>query len=348
MQIKRFSEFSLNEAASAVLYHYTGVNAALSIVENDRFSCSAAAGSQSDVNRNQGKFFFLSLTRGGHGQLGYARNRGDRNLCRIEVDGQLLGSNHKVRAVDYWNRKDPADQMLAHLQPADRMHRLMSDNEMEERVLTDRPYIEHATRYIKSIDVCNEEWLRPGRVTKTEAARVQKLKGLCEQHNIKFSFYTDRAEFDIRKGGSASIPSLPDDADEGDEYQSRKSPFSAKEILSWVIVSSRDKSLAGEFFDKWKNELYPEEFLPERDKFVGDMLKQANELGGQLSYADERDKEAGLSATIHNRRGEDDPSLKDAFSRLFKEMRRRKAGTLLEFIKGLASELRNAGGWKSL
>lgn len=344
--LKRFANF-INEGFSEVLYHYTYTDNLLSILSNDRFSCSAVLGSAADSRHSHGKFFFFSLTRGKHGQLGYARNRGSRNMCRIEVDGRKMQANHRAESVDYWESKDPGNPNLQHLSPADKMHRLMADNEMEERVITDKPYIEHASKYIKSVDIVYEDWDR--NITGEQLESIEKIQQLCKDKGIGFAFYTDRKAFDMRRG-SVPVPATPDGMEKGDSYKSGPQPWTAIDIIRWAVVSTKDVGVAASYYDKWCDEIY-KGTEHAKDKFIEQVLKQVNDIGWNLVVAGERgiaDYSTGLESHIHNNRGKDDPALKAAFTILFKELRVRKQSTIREFIKNVAEEIQKDGSWKKL
>ena len=334
MRIKRFSDFSINEGLSSVLYHYTGAWSVLSILEKDRFSCSAALGSNSDNKLNKQKFFFFSMTRGKHGQTGYPRTHGSNTLSRIELNGEKLMQRYKGSPEDYWGRpRDPNDEMYGKMSPADKKHRMMADNEMEERILTDKPYIEKASAYIKGVDVCVDR-----KIPKTTVEMLEKIKKICTEKSITFRLYDDRAEFD-KRGKTSDKLEVDHDYDDEKPYESQGiGPWTVTDLLRWALVQDpANKAAIQKFYEKVADKLRGEKTAKD---LMDKTEEEAKKLSGDLRYAYERDikdRASGLEAHIHNDRGKDDEVLKGAFAILFKSVRAAKATSIEEFIGKLAA-----------
>jgi len=91
---------SLDEAASPVLFHYTGsVGAALNILKNNEFMLSISTGSVEDQYAPKGYNYFLSTTRSKVG--GYHEFTGGTAVM-FNLDGNWFNRRYPVKAIDYW------------------------------------------------------------------------------------------------------------------------------------------------------------------------------------------------------------------------------------------------------
>jgi len=91
---------SLDEAASPVLFHYTGsVGAALNILKNNEFMLSISTGSVEDQYAPKSYNYFLSTTRSKVG--GYHEFTGGTAVM-FNLDGNWFNRRYPVKAIDYW------------------------------------------------------------------------------------------------------------------------------------------------------------------------------------------------------------------------------------------------------
>lgn len=90
------------EGATSVLYHKTGVNAALDILNSGEFKLSSSIGNDVESKMAvKGMPYYLSTSRSKVGD--YHRYVGD-SAAMFVLDGQRIGSRYKVAPVDYWER----------------------------------------------------------------------------------------------------------------------------------------------------------------------------------------------------------------------------------------------------
>lgn len=103
LQDKQLSlENHLNEAATSVLYHFSGIRAALNIIQSGEFHLSSVVGTRSEEQyAPPGHPYFLSLTRTRVGD--YHRYVGTGGVLFV-LDGNWFNRNHKVKPIDYWER----------------------------------------------------------------------------------------------------------------------------------------------------------------------------------------------------------------------------------------------------
>jgi len=102
----RASEFIteqiIDEAATAIVYHYCGVSAAAKILTTGVFQLSSITGSKSEEQyAPPGYPYFLSTTRSKVGD--YHRYTGSSAVMFV-IDGNWLNQRYKSKPVDYWDR----------------------------------------------------------------------------------------------------------------------------------------------------------------------------------------------------------------------------------------------------
>ena len=115
---------------SSVVYHRTWLHLLLDILKSNRFMPTSSSGTPADQLINKGYEYYFSLMRSPRGD--YARSSGQ--VALIELDGRKLNQRFKGGPVDYWGPK-------------------WNKDEMEDRVFTNKPFIENAKSYITAIHV---------------------------------------------------------------------------------------------------------------------------------------------------------------------------------------------------
>lgn len=144
-------------------YHATSLVNIVNILETNKINLSSNLGTSSDAMG--GKFFFLSLSRTGSPKLAYGQ-RGDR-FGRIVFDGNKLNQNFKSIPVDYWGLKGK--------QNGDAF-------EYEDRIITDKPVIDNASKYIIRIDIVTD-------YSEYDVFQIKKILELGKSKNIPISVY---------------------------------------------------------------------------------------------------------------------------------------------------------------
>ena len=92
----------LVEAATAIVYHYSGVPAAAKILTSGVFQLSSVTGAKSEEQYAiPGYPYFLSTTRSKVGD--YHRYTGSSAVMFV-LDGNWLNQRYKTKPVDYWDR----------------------------------------------------------------------------------------------------------------------------------------------------------------------------------------------------------------------------------------------------
>lgn len=120
----------LEESISQVVYHFTTTGAMANILKINKIMTSVAYGTPADMDKNKKKLYYFSVARSMRST--YAKE--GRGAAVMKLNGQELNANYKGAPVDYWGPGWTTD-------------------EMEDRIFTDKPYIEPASRYIEEIGV---------------------------------------------------------------------------------------------------------------------------------------------------------------------------------------------------
>ena len=97
----------IDEAATDILYHYTGTSAALSILQEKQFKLSSALGSVEVQYAPKDYNYFLSTARSRSG--GYHHYTGTSAVMFV-LDGRWISSRYPVKAINYWAGMDRGDR----------------------------------------------------------------------------------------------------------------------------------------------------------------------------------------------------------------------------------------------
>lgn len=125
----------LEEGISSIVYHTTAIDTMFNILSSDKIHTSGAF-IHRESNLSKDRLFYLSTSRSKSSS--YLSEQGDANAT-MKLDGRLLGSRYKGHAMDYFASRNRFQDIKI--------------DEMEDRVITDTPYIPNASRYIQEIDI---------------------------------------------------------------------------------------------------------------------------------------------------------------------------------------------------
>jgi 8-oxo-dGTP pyrophosphatase MutT (NUDIX family) len=124
---------------SDVVYHRTSLFALGKILEENRFLTTIAFGREGEYKHARNQSYFFSTSRSPDATYG-------GGSVTLVLDGRKFNYNYKGSAVDYWNA------------PWKRTAEARSkQNELEDRVLTNKPYIPNAAKYITAIHISVED-----------------------------------------------------------------------------------------------------------------------------------------------------------------------------------------------
>ncbi|HUS88585.1 MAG TPA: hypothetical protein VMW91_04300 [Desulfosporosinus sp.] len=152
---------------SNIVYHYTNLDSATSILKDDQFKLTFVSGSD-DRNLPKNTFYYLSTTRSPVGSY----HEGSYIGVLLKLNGQKLQHNYIGNPIDYWGPK------FRKIQP--------DKNEMEDRIWSAKPIIKPALKYIEAIHIYYDT-----RHSK-DPKRLKNLLIQAKRKKIPTFVYTDR------------------------------------------------------------------------------------------------------------------------------------------------------------
>ena len=170
---------------SPLLFHWTSLDGAASILETDKFKLSTHVGTKSDNDKNNKKFYYMSTSRVPNG--GYTKPYG----VILVLDGKKLSQNYSGTPFDYWGEE------WRNRSGKDRNQY----EENEDRILADKPTIPQASKYIDEIHVMYKGSLRDDpspndeEFNNAQRKRLRAVLYTAKKKNIPVFFYEDKSAF---------------------------------------------------------------------------------------------------------------------------------------------------------
>lgn len=164
----------LFESLSRVIYHYTNLHNAVSILSSGEFQLSSTAGSVEDSWAPKGYHYFMSTTRTKFG--GFHERTGNGGVM-FDLDGNYYNARYKSGPVDYWGQRDASKSQRA--------------SESEDRIFSKTPTIpiDGVTSihvYVKPMDAKDREnW------AKGAPGWARKVLLLAKKRGIPAYLYED-------------------------------------------------------------------------------------------------------------------------------------------------------------
>jgi len=212
----RATEF-LIERASSILFHYTSIESALTIVKSGVFQLSSITGNKSEEQyAPPGHPFFLSLTRTSHGDY---HNYVGTGAVLFKLNGDWFNSRYIVKPIDYWERAWNGSPGRS--------------REAEDRVFSKDPTIpDGAITEIHLLMKEQEEYRSP---------RARELMIVSKQRGIPIFLYTDDKAWRLLDKRRAKNV-----ADSGDVLRgSRKNMITYRKatdyIKPWIELLEKDR-----------------------------------------------------------------------------------------------------------
>lgn len=201
----------LLESASNIVYHFTSYNNALKILKHNTLALSPFLAKEAErMVIDTTKLFYLSTARsklGNYGQNNYS-------MVAFVLDGRKLSQRYSAKAVDYWGTP--------------------KTSEMEDRILSNKPYIKDANQYIISVDV----YFHPEQFEE-KLGVIKALKNAAEAINVEFRVFDTVAKFNAGKN-----PINIDDKLAGvEEWQANERPSLASKYIQPYINALKGVNL---------------------------------------------------------------------------------------------------------
>lgn len=317
---------SLNEGLSDIIYHYTYLGNLMNILKTNKLNTSNNIGTTADAQKDKGRAFYFSTQRT-KGRTGYAYAHG-ANVALV-LDGRKLMSRYKGFPTDYWNwsmnPKDYSDKN-SYIQA-------LQSKEMEDRIVTDKPYIENASDYIMEIHIN----LTRGHTKKSE---LQRIQALAQQKQIPIYFYDDEQSYQLQNKKSAkSLDAIETDFRDEDEedYQRGNRDFywMFKELVPYIFYDTRYES---QFWQLFKKFLDSQDKINEFDSYKQEIDKRTNEVSDFYRKPNYKywyyleDKYGSWMADFHNKKSSTDPYYREFLRLLVLDMRDFKADNLKTYL----------------
>jgi hypothetical protein len=270
---KKWNSLQEARASDDVLYHATSEYVVIQILKSNSFKLvpDIATGADTGLgNSSKRKIWYLSTTR--HKLGGYHKN--NTWGVMLNLDGNRISHNNKIVAVDYWGASFAA---------VDR-----SKMEAEDRVLSAKPELKPATKFIRSIHVLpKQNWVSDDH----EKQRLRDIMILAKKKGIPLFHYDSRENWLVQRN--------PMKLDINDLKKQDKS------IRTPTNLGRKDKGIGG---------LMELLVAPKTTKKFSDMAKKW--LDRMKYYA--HDYETQMSADFHNAKTSDE------LTRLIQVMHKKK------------------------
>jgi len=182
----RFKEF-LCEALSQKLYHSTNANGAYHILKDNQFKLSPVVEGDVEHDLNKGKNYYMSFSRNkGSYFLNGLLDNNKLPVFTFEINGDKLGRQFGGQAVNYFNNGEK-----------------QTNNEFEDRMMTNKPVINNAAQYIDGVHC----YIPPEYMKNPNSGQtLHQVKSACDSKGIPLYFYNDRKAFTLLNTAKAIDP----------------------------------------------------------------------------------------------------------------------------------------------
>jgi hypothetical protein len=321
----KYSKILLTEGISDIVYHYTYVDHLLSILRTNRFATSSNLGSVADSWKDKGRFFFFSTQRT-KGLSGYGRNHG--TVC-IVLDGRKLNQRYKGHPTDYWNwSTDPKEY-----KDKQTYRQALLSKENEDRIVTDEPFIENAKSYILEVHILAiRESDHTAMVDNEEISAISSYS----DGDFPIYYYITEQDYKLQNKAKSVLPKDLGIVDDPNKWRSseRSMVYTFKKLAPYIIASSEQNKEPIEFILKRHLKSIGKE------EMFDNIMKEIDEKAKNISYYRNQgygnpfgdDAYNGMSADIHNNRGNPDTLYRDLLKIMVKDMRRIGAKNLKDYM----------------
>jgi len=298
----------LIEGDQGSLYHYTSANNILNILKTNTFNLSSNIGTRADEFGK--KFFFLSTTRTSSPAIGYGENK----AARITLDTGKLKDNHQIIPVDYWQQRNP-QKVAGFGDPNQRANwewGLKKNAEFEDRILSNKPVINNATKYIEQIDLV----LDRGHIND-----VIEIVNIAKNNNIVVNVYPSDQDF-IKKRNPLDLNNLTPVEDKDKYVRDEGDPFYNYENLFAIVLYDKKYTNDYNTFEPIFKEFVAKHKLEDLNISGYKVFDIMRNLGYRNS-----DTILGLKSNLHNffKSGENRGRIRELITLLTSQMT--KAGT---------------------
>jgi hypothetical protein len=165
-------EIGVNEAITDKVWHFTSLVSLAGILDKNKFELSR--NESKSANKPTYKKYYMSLSRVRSG--GYPERSSRCISARVELDGRKLSQSYKGAATAYFSDTRTRD-------------------EFEDRLFSDKQYIDNASDYIKKIDF----W--PNQCISRTDWPISQILDECIEKNIELNYYSTKQKYYGESGG---------------------------------------------------------------------------------------------------------------------------------------------------
>lgn len=240
------NELLLTEGASNIIYHFTGINKVINILNHNTLNLTSKIGSSPDDLDS--KYYYMSFTRSKSSKLGYGAKFNFEGAVRMTFDGRKLNQKYKVKPVDYWQYPKTPQSMNQ-----------TSSDEMEDRLVSDDNSIPNVNKYIMSIDILMGE-----------SGIDESIITNCKSLGITLNLFDNKETFSHGNPKYAVKPIIKKDGDEppqtskayGIEYIMAALTYKEPEIYDEIVKSLDVKTInsINEYHKELKYKLQSESY----------------------------------------------------------------------------------------
>lgn len=171
----------LTEGLSPILYHYASVPSIINILKTNTLKLSSSLSKKIESDYSKGKYFYFSTTRSRVGAYHFSHGSKKalpHTAVLLKLDGRALSSVVSGTPTDYWGRD------FRKISP--------TKNEMEDRILSDKPEIPNAKKYILSVECFYDEERQSDYGWHNQ---IKEVISLCLQKGIEVNLYLSQQDF---------------------------------------------------------------------------------------------------------------------------------------------------------
>jgi hypothetical protein len=311
VKIMNFGEF-LNEGLSEILFHYTTLTAAVSIIHGNTFALLPVVTDEIDAKLNRGKMYFMSFTRSG-----------TRSAYEETKIGAIVGANCSVRLV--------VDGVQLRSRVSGGPVKYTGADEMEDRIFSDKRTVSGARKMLKEVHVYMSEKNYKGK--EKDVNQVNDLKDECTEHHITMKFFGKKEEFDFavpKKLRGEPIPGRHEENEEAvvgeDDIKYKVEDY--EELLAWI-------SIAGGSIDSLLKDKTFKEHLEHLDKSMAQSKSDIEKRKDSILGEDPYDAAHGLQTLFVNHRKYNRGYINGAIESIVSLMKSAKTNTVTTFVYDL-------------
>jgi len=320
----------LFESLSSEVFHFTYISSLLKMLRSGKMKLTPNIGTHSDDKLNSNKFYSMSFQNSKFGNIGYSMAMSSSEKVCVNFDGDKLNHLFTGKPVNYWG--DFGNVERGH---RDFMHNFTRYNELEERLLSNKPYIDDVYKYIHEIHILS---VKP---EERAIKMICEILQLCNDNNIPIYVYNDPKSFNHQiKEKSIEIDCTNQEKENIDYHDSPLTYIAAlliiyDESLKPTICEhvKNSKSIAEKINHSKKaynlNIDYTY-YCDDIDKDISNM--EYNYLRYYSQFTDSEFKTLVANA-IHNNKTSDNDFNVFIINLLIKQMMKHKIRTLYKFIE---------------